>query len=184
MISYKKMQISVWGSLLAMVLANSAHAAGTLTGNIGVTLTIGEGCTVTNGSVTDGTNEWGTLDFGTYSDLTNVIDGSVTGSDGSNTVTVTCSNGLSPTLTLDSGLYGNGSLRNVSSDGGTTLVPYRLYSDSARTTEIALGGSIALTADGTAQDVPIYGRILPADQSTTAPAAGTYTDTVVATLAW
>lgn len=184
MFVHKKLQTSVLTSLLTMTLMSGAHASGTLTGDIGVTLTIGEGCTVSNGSVTDGTNEWGTLDFGTYSDLTNVIDGSVTGSDGSNTVTVTCSEGLSPTLTLDSGLYGNGSLRNVSSDGGTTLIPYRLYSDSGRSTEIALNSSISLTADGTAQDVPIYGRVLPADQTTTAPAAGTYTDTVVATLAW
>lgn len=184
MISYQKIQVSVWGSMLALVLVNSAQAAGTLTGNIGVTLTIGEGCTVTNGSVTGGTNEWGKLDFGTYSDLTNIIDGTVTGSDGSNTVTVTCSKGLSPTLSLDSGLYGNASLRNVSSDGGTTLIPYRLYSDSSRSTEIAPGGSIELTADGTAQNIPIYGRIQPADQRTTAPAAGTYTDIVVATLAW
>jgi spore coat protein U-like protein len=184
MLSSKKLLVCLWSSLLVMPLVGTAHASGTLTGNIGITLTIEEGCTVSNGSVSDGTNEWGTLDFGTYSDLTSVIDGTVTGSDGSSTVTVTCSSGLSPTLTLDSGLYGDGSLRNVSSDGGTTLIPYRLYSDSARSTEIALNSSISLTADGTAQDVPIYGRVLPADQSTTAPAAGTYTDTVVATLAW
>lgn len=184
MLLRRKMPFSLFFSLLTLSLSGTAHAAGSLTGDIGVTLTIGEGCTVSNGSVSDGTNSWGTLDFGTYSDLTNVIDGSVSGSDGANTVTVTCSSGLSPTLTLDSGLYGNGSVRSVSSDGGTTLIPYRLYSDSARSSEIALNGSISLTADGTAQDVPIYGRVLPADQSTTAPAAGTYTDTVVATLAW
>lgn len=184
MLLSKKLHVSLWSGLLALSIAGTVQAAGSLTGNIGVTLNIGEGCTVSNGSVSGGTNEWGTLDFGTYSDLTNVIDGSVTGSDGSNTVSVTCSSGLSPTLALGSGLYGNGSVRNVSSDGGTTLIPYRLYSDSARSSEIALNGSISLTADGTAQDIPIYGRVLPADQSTTAPAAGTYTDTVVATLSW
>lgn len=184
MIFSKKRQVSLGASLLAMALMGNAHAAGTLTGNIGVSLTIGSGCTVTNGSVSGGNNEWGTLDFGTYSDLTNVVDGTVTGSDGANTVTVACSAGLSPTLTLGSGLYGSASVRNMSSDGGTTRIPYRLYSDSARSSEVALNGAIPLTADGTAQNIPIYGRVLPADQSTTAPAAGTYTDTVVATIAW
>ena len=162
MLLSKKLHVSLWSGFLALSIAGTVQAAGSLTGNIGVTLNIGEGCTVSNGSASGGTNQWGTLDFGTYSDLTNVIDGSVTGN----------------------GLYGNGSVRNVSSDGGTTLIPYRLYSDSARSSEIALNGSISLAADGTAQDIPIYGRVLPADQSTTAPAAGTYTDTVVATLSW
>lgn len=44
--------------------------------------------------------------------------------------------------------------------------------------------SIASMIDGTAQSIPIYGRIIPADQSSTAPTAGTYTDTVTATLSW
>lgn len=179
-----KRLLPLLGGAILLALTGNAQASGSLSGEIGVQLTIGEGCTVANNSVSNGTNNWGTLDFGTYSDLTNVIDGSVVGSDGDNAVTITCSSGLTPTLTLDGGLYGNGSVRNVSSDGGTTRVAYRLYSNNARSSEITIGDSISLTADGSAQDIPIYGRILPADQSTTAPAAGTYTDTVVATLAW
>ncbi len=185
MYSYKKLPVSLRTSLLAMVLVGSAYADGTLTGNLGISLTIGDGCLVTNSSVSDSTNQWGSLDFGSYSNLSNVIDASVTDSQGSGSMTVTCTSGLSPTMVLDGGLYGDGSNRYVSSDGGTTLIPYRLYSDSARTETIALNGSVSLTADGTAQNVPVYGRILPADQgSNTAPASGTYTDTVVATLSW
>lgn len=161
----------------------SAAATGSLTGEIGVQVIIGSACTVGNGNGSTGTNKWGTLDFGAYGDLKYTIDGSVKGADGA--VNVTCSTGLSPALTLDGGLYGNGTVRSMSSDSGTTLVPYRLYSDSARTTEIDVGGTISLAANGTAQSIPIYGRILPSDQgANTSPAAGTYVDTVIATLAW
>lgn len=161
----------------------SAATTGSLTGEIGVQVIIGSACTVGNGDGSTGTNKWGTLDFGTYADLKYTIDGSVTGADGSGAVTVTCSTGLSPTLTLDGGLHGDGTVRSVSS--GTAQIPYRLYSDSARTTEIKAGDTISLTPTGTAQNIPIYGRILPSDQDgNTSPAAGTYADTVIATLAW
>ncbi len=170
--------------LLAGSYASVAHAEGTLTGEIGVSLIIGDGCTVSNGSAAAGSNQWGTLDFGEYPDLTSVIDGQVVGEDGSNAISITCSTGLSPTLTIDGGLYDNGTLRNVSSDNGTSLVAYRLYSDAARSTEVVVDAPISLVADGTALELPLYGRILPADQASTAPAAGTYSDTLVATLAW
>ncbi|ADU68019.1 spore coat U domain-containing protein [Pantoea sp. At-9b] len=160
----------------------TAQAAGTLSGQLGIQVIISEGCTVGNNDSSGSTNDWGSINFGTYADLANIIDGSVLGSDGSSTVTVTCTSGLSPTMTLDGGLNGSSTLRNMSS--GSTLIPYRLYSDSSRSTEIAVNGSVSLTADGTEQDIPIYGRILPSDQSTTAPASGTYVDTVTATLAW
>ncbi|WPD75260.1 spore coat U domain-containing protein [Dickeya fangzhongdai] len=167
------------------VIPGQALAAGTLTGDIGVKLVIGEGCTVSNSTTSgSGINRWGELDFGTQADLSNSVDASIAGSASTGSVTVRCSAGLSPALTLGGGLYSSGALRSVSSDGGTTKIPYRLYSDSARTNEITIGGSVQITADGTAQDIPVYGRILPGDQSSTSPAAGTYTDTVVATLFW
>lgn len=163
-------------------LVAGTQAAGTLSGKIGVQLVIGSGCTINNNSIADGNNEWGTLNFGTQSSLNNIIDGSVTGSDGAKSVSVICSEGLSPTLSLDAGQYGSGNTRNLSSDGGTTLIPYRLYSDSARSSVINPNTPFSLT--DSSEDIPVYGRILPADQTKTAPAAGTYTDIVLATLAW
>lgn len=175
---------AIYALTIATVLTTplAASAAGTLTGQVGIQVVISDGCTVGNNDSSGSTNNWGSINFGTYADLANIIDGSVLGSDGSSSVTVTCTSGLSPTLTLDGGLNGSSTLRNMTS--GTTLIPYRLYSDSSRSTEIAVNGSVSLTADGTEQDVPIYGRILPSDQSTTSPASGTYVDTVTATLAW
>jgi len=165
-----------------LALTSGVQAAGTLTGQVGIQLTIGSGCTVGNGGATGGTNQWGTLNFGSYSDLTSVINGTVFGANGSSAVTITCSTGLSPTLSLNGGLAATGGLRAMSSGG--TSIPYRLYSDSARTTEIAINTPIALTTGTTAQNIPIYGRVLPGDQVSTTPTAGTYNDTVVATLSW
>lgn len=179
---FKSPLIALTAAVAAAGISFSATAAGTLSGTVGVQVTISEGCTVGNGDTSSSSNNWGSIDFGTYADLTSVIDGTVLGSDGSSTVSVTCTSGLSPTLSLDGGLYGSSTLRNMSS--GSAQIPYRLYSNSARSTEIAINGSVSLSADGTSQSVPIYARILPSDQSTTAPASGTYADTVTATLAW
>lgn len=168
--------------------ALAASTDGTLTGQIGVQVTIASGCAVANGSSSSGTNSWGTLNFGSYADLTSAIKGTVLGSDGTNAVTVTCSKELSPKLTLDGGLNEStsSSVRNMAMTSGTTSsdIAYRLYSDSSYSKEITPGSSINLSADGTAQNIPIYGRILKEDQTSTAPASGTYTDTVTATLSW
>ncbi|MBG6247353.1 MULTISPECIES: spore coat protein U domain-containing protein [Symbiopectobacterium] len=66
-----------------------------------------------------------------------------------------------------------------------TLISYRLYSNSARSTEIAIGGTISVPAGtGVAQAVPIYGRIVASEQTLKYPPAGNYTDTITATLTW
>ena len=167
---------------VATMSSTASAAEGTLSGQIGVQVTISEGCTVGNNNSSGTVNQWGSIDFGTYADLSNIINGTVLGSNGTDTVTVTCTSGLSPTLKLDGGVNETKSLRAMIS--GSTTIPYRLYSDSSYSAEIPVDGSIALTANGTAQNIPIYGRIIPADQSSSAPTAGTYTDTVTATLSW
>ncbi|MBT0721204.1 Csu type fimbrial protein [Rosenbergiella collisarenosi] len=163
-------------------LPASAATEGTLSGQVGVQVIISEGCTVGNNTSSGTANEWGSINFGTYADLSNIINGTVLGSNGTDTVTVTCTSGLSPTLTLNGGGNQANQLRSMVS--GSTTIPYRLYSDSSYSKEIPVNGSIALAADGTAQSIPLYGRILPGDQKSSAPTAGTYTDTVTATLSW
>lgn len=177
---------SLLGLFAAALLSVSlgVQAAGTLTGQVGVQLIIGAGCTVGNGSTPDGTNQWGTLNFGNYADLTSIINGTVTGTNG-NAVTIICSGGLTPSLSLNGGLAATGALRAMTFN--TNKISYRLYSDAAHTTEIGINTPVTLTTGTTAQNIPIYGRVLPADQTGpdgTAPAAGTYNDTVVATISW
>ncbi|WP_244986462.1 hypothetical protein [Rosenbergiella epipactidis] len=55
-------------------LSPTAFAAeGTLSGQIGVQVTISEGCTVGNNNSSGTVNEWGSINFGTYADLSNIL---------------------------------------------------------------------------------------------------------------
>lgn len=173
----------------AMSLPTSAIATdGTLTGQIGVQVSISDGCTVSNGTSTEGTNNWGTIDFGTYADLSAVIDGSLSGESSGTGLAITCTSDLSPSLTLDGGLHENAksvrTMTNSTTTSSTSVIPYRLYSDSAYSKEITPGSAMSLTPDDTALTVPIYAQIRPGDQTSTAPDSGTYTDTITATLTW
>ncbi|WP_410960162.1 spore coat protein U domain-containing protein, partial [Salmonella sp. SAL4434] len=78
---------------------------GTLSGQIGVQVTLGSGCSVSN--VRNGeNNRWGNINFGSYGDLANSIDAEITGSGGGSALTVTCTEDLASTLTLDGGQSG------------------------------------------------------------------------------
>lgn len=173
----------------AISLPTSAIATdGTLTGQIGVQVSISDGCTVSNGTSTEGTNNWGTIDFGTYADLSAVTDGSLSGESSGTGLAITCTSDLSPSLTLDGGLHENAksvrTMTNSTTTSSTSVIPYRLYSDSAYSKEITPGSAMSLTPDETALTVPIYAQIRPGDQTSTAPDSGTYTDTITATLTW
>ncbi len=99
------------------------------------------------------------------------------------TVTTTCTIGDSTTITLDQGANAaTGStaaapLRRVKN--GTTYLSYGLYSDTGHT---VTWSSTGVSGTGTGLPIPltIYAQ-LPAGQ---AGAAGTYTDTVIATVTY
>lgn len=118
----KTISRSVLGGLLsAIVISQPAFAAGTLSGQIGVRVTLGSGCSVSN--VRNGeNNRWGNINFGAYGDLANSIDAEVTGSGGGSALTVTCTEDLDSTLTLDGGQFGDAALRYMK----TPAVPSRL----------------------------------------------------------
>jgi len=181
-------------SLLGLLVASSlipitSQAAGALTGTLSVQLIIGNGCTVTNGA-TAGNPLWGTVNFGNYSDLNSPITGSVQSTTAGN-VTITCSTGLTPSISLNGGLNPTTTApiaRTMTSlAAGATPILYRLYFDPARTREYQINTPQALatvTSGTTTQNIPIYGYINPVDQTNKTPATGTYNDTVVATLSW
>src|ERR1700712_238081 len=99
----------------------------------------------------------------------------------SSSVTVTCSNGTTYNVGLDVGSGTGASVATRKMTFGTSLLNYVLYSDVAHTT---LWGptpgtnTVAGTATGLPQVIPVYGQI-PASQTV---AAGTYLDTVTATV--
>ena len=180
----KTISRSILGGLLsAIVLTQPASAAGTLSGQISVQVTLGSGCSVSN--VRNGeNNRWGTINFGSYGDLANSIDASVTGSGGGNALTVTCTEDLDSTLTLDGGQYGDAALRYMKNATGNQQIAYRLYADAGRSQEILPGGTIAIVGTGNPQAIPVFARIRPEAQRVNSQTAYGYDDLVTATFTW
>lgn len=174
-----KLAVLIMTSPAILSYSNYVNAAGNLSGQIGIEVTIGSGCSVANSTNTTSTNTWGSMNFGEYADLANTIDGTLAGVTAG--LQVTCTDQLPYALSFDNGLNPSGDLRQLSYS--TYSIPYRLYSDISRTAEIT-NMSLSYTGNGTLQSIPVYGRILPADQGTTAPVAGKYIDTITATLSW
>lgn len=163
----------------------TAQAAGTLIGQVGVQMVIGAGCTIINGSVSGGINQWGTLDFGSHSDLTNVVDAQTVGTSGN--IQIQCSTGLTPSLTVNAGLHASGGQRYMQNTTTTSsTIAYNIYSDAARSALIQANTPVDISSvsTGTAVNIPLYGRVMPTGQSTPTPTAGTYTDTLLVTIAW
>lgn len=96
-------------------------------------------------------------------------------------VDVSCSSGLAYTVALDNGLSGSGPTSRLMTQGAEA-VTYGLYQDSAHSQPWgATGGELVSgTGTGTAQNIPVHAEV-PAQ---TTPSPGTYTDTVVVTVAY
>lgn len=162
-----------------------AAAQTSITGTIGVTLTLTSACSINGTLLTSGTGaNFGTLDFGTATTLFTQQDAQVlTGSSGG--ISLTCSPGISPELTITSGSNdantSGGHLHALAS--GTSNVPYDLYSDSSRSIVLQNNKSVALTASSTTYTTNLYGRVFGAGTASTLP-AGTYTDTLNVTLSF
>ncbi|MCV4131060.1 spore coat U domain-containing protein [Pseudomonas aeruginosa] len=168
--------------------ASQAYAASSLTGEVGVKIDIGAGCAIVNGGANDSINQWGTLDFGTHPDLTNVVDAQTVGTSGN--IQIQCSTGLTPSLTVNAGLHASGGQRYMQNTTTTTTtsstIAYNIYSDAARSAPIHANSPVDISSvsTGTAVDIPLYGRVVPTGQTTTTPPAGSYTDTLLVTVGW
>lgn len=162
---------------LALLFVAGTASAGTVTGQIGVTLTLDSGCIVNGTGGTNGAVDlnFGTLDFGSQPIHFTQVDSMLTGSAGAG-ISVQCSAGNFPVLTFGSGLNDTASGRHLAS--GSSLVEYRLYSDAGHASELTIGTAIPLLADGTVQQVDVFARALGASGLT----AGLYTDTIAITL--
>lgn len=170
----RTLRIGLW--VCGSGLATLGHAA-TSTGNLAVSATIETGCSVTASP----------MDFG-------VVLPGVT-KDTEATLSVVCTAGTTYTLDLGDG-------QNHTTSGGTGIqyrrqmasaanrLPYVVYQEVARATEIAATSSLAANnnvltstvADGLSQDKVIFGRVIGAETITNP--AGVYTDTVLVTVAF
>jgi len=158
----------------ALLLLCSAFAhADASSGNLDVSATIETGCAISATPMA-----FGMVVPGIDKDTESVVE-------------VICTSGTSYTLDVDSGA-------NVTSAGGSTsnlyrrqmasgvnFLPYMLYQETGRTTEIAapVANTNFITtqvSDGLAKTYTLYGRVIGTESSTSPP--GNYSDTVVITV--
>jgi spore coat protein U-like protein len=155
---------------LALMAAGfgSLVSAATATANLGVSATVTNNCTISTAP----------LAFGSYDP---VVAHASANLDGSGTVSVACTKGATSTIGLGLGSNASGSTRRMN-DGSTNYLTYELYSDSGRTTVWGnAGGSLynpGAAPSKVARDFTVYGRVA----SNQDVPAGSYNDTVVATV--
>jgi len=159
---------------LGLALAFQAQAA-TVTGSINSTLTLISACQVNGSSGTSGLN-FGALNFGTQDALFVTANAQVLGG-GGGAMSILCSAGTVPVVKVRAGLHdgqSSGGTRALA-DGAGNFVPYDLYTDTGRTTLLAIDGTITLpTSTGVAQTVNLYGKAV----GKAGLPAGVYSDTI------
>jgi spore coat protein U-like protein len=154
---------------LMMALAGTA-AAGNAQSNINVSASVTATCSISAGAMA----------FGSY----DPVAGSQV--DGQATLTVSCTKGATATITLGQGSNASGASTDTApvrrmKDSGTNMLSYALFSDSNRsvTWGNTAGTGVSYTSAGSAsQPILVYGRIAASQDLP----AGSYTDTVVATI--
>ena len=160
------------------MLAGQAQAVTTVGGTVNASLVLTSSCLI-NGVVGANGAVFGALDFGTATTMFTTLNGQVMS--GAGAMTVLCSAGTTPTITLGAGAHdglaaaqGTRALAN-----GTDYVGYDLYSDSGHNTLVAINGNVVLPqSTGVQQTVSIYGK---ATGKVGLP-AGTYSDVITVVL--
>lgn len=159
--------------LVAVAAMSGTAAAGTATSNLPVSATISANCTI---------DASGGVAFGAYDPI---VTNKTTALTATGTISTTCTNGSSATITLGQGANaGTGStaaapVRRMLA-GTSNYLSYQLYSNSGMTTVFDGSTGVAVTGTGSAVSTSVYGSVA-AGQNVP---AGSYSDTVVATVAF
>jgi len=141
--------------------------ATTSTGSIAVSATVSTVCTL-------GTTP---LSFGEVA-----LSGATTGAtNGTATITLTCTGGGAYSVGLDSGLNNVAAQRNLKS--GSNLLAYGLYTDLAHGTVWPVAPGVAGTGNAAAQSLTVYG-LIPAGLPIVSGSGTPYTDTVTVTVTY
>jgi spore coat protein U-like protein len=148
-------------------LTTTNVSAGTATANLSVTATVANNCTISTATVA----------FGSYDPVST---NASTPLDGSGSVIVACTKGVTPGIGLNLGANANGSTRRMAN--GSNYLTYELYKEVGHTNVWGnSGGDLYTPSSAPSKDArtfTVYGQV-PAGQDA---AAGSYSDTVVATV--
>ena len=170
-----RLRVLIVAFATSCIMAPSLAQAGTATANLTVQITITAACTINAATLTFASTAGTSL-------LTTAVTGSTT-------VSVTCTNSAPYSIGMSQGAnYSSGSNRMANSGN---YIPYGLYVDSGYTHPWTTGATNSTctttndcylgTGNGSAQSVNIYGQV---PTVATAPAGGTYTDTVTMTITY
>ncbi len=155
-------------ALLGVTLLPLAVSGANQTASLTVSATVTNNCTISTAALT----------FAPYDP---VVANASSNLDGTGRVSVACTKGASPTIGLGTGSAASGSARRLS-DGSGNFLSYELYQDSGRSVSWANSGAGIMTTTAAtskaARDFTVYGRIA-GNQDVP---AGSYADTVVATV--
>ena len=164
----KFLGLAAFGGVVIAAAFGPVASAATATANLGVSATVTNNCTISTAALT----------FGSYDP---VVAHASTNLDGTGTVIVACTKGATSTIGLGLGSNASGSVRRMK-DSGTNYITYELYQDSGRSTVWGTAGGALLSPGAApskvARNFTVYGRVA----SNQDVPAGSYNDTVVATV--
>jgi spore coat protein U-like protein len=165
-----KTKAAVCGAVgaLMLCLVTNAHAAGSASTSLALSASVSNNCTISTSAV----------GFGSYDP---VVVNATANLDGTGTVSIACTKGATTTIGLDLGSNASGSVRRLT-DGSSNYLTYELYQDSGRSTVWGNAGAGLFTPvaapSRTLRSFTAYGRVAGSQDVP----AGTFTDTVTATV--
>ncbi len=158
---------------IALTVSAGLTQAATQTAQFQVRIVITESCDIQAAAASD-------LDFGTLARATGAP------ADTQGSLEVTCSSGTPYTIGMNPGANATSTTAAADnrrmSDGNNNFIAYGLYRDAGRQDfwgEVVGTDTLAGVGTASVQSIPVYGRV----PSTDAP-AGSYSDTVVATVTY
>ena len=159
--------IAAGAMLVALIAAPTAAQAAQATANLTVSATVIHNCVISTAAVA----------FGNYDP---VGANAAADLDGTGTVTISCTKGSTATIGLGLGSNASGAIRRMT-DGSGNFLTYELYQEVGHSTVWNEGAGLlspAAAPSKAARDFTVYGAVTSNQDIT----AGSYTDTVVATV--
>lgn len=152
----------------AMPLVSSvAVSAASASANLSVSASVANNCTISSNAIS----------FGSYDPI---VAQATANLDAAGSVVITCTKGATTTIGLDTGANASGGERRLGSAGN--YLTYELYQDSSRSTVWSNTGAglltVAAAPSKAARTYSVYARMTGGQDVP----AGTYSDTVVATV--
>ncbi|CFQ33428.1 spore coat U domain-containing protein [Yersinia aleksiciae] len=177
-----KKTLLIIGVMALLQSIPSVVSADTVTGTLGIKLTIIKGCYINDGTSPGGLSNLGTVDFGTVPTLNNRLTKAYSSTSGG-TLNLYCSAGTAYSIGMDNGAHASGAQRRLAG-GSTEFVTYNLFKDSNYALAWGASGADALSGTATTISTAIPLTIYTEVPAQATPSVSAYNDTVNVTVTW